>query len=109
MVMGCPHFSLFIDVGLGFRRGLCMRTLKNRDHTQRMGDANYEIDIEPGHDDDEMQVDEDSPSLNRKGRGFRGNARVGPYGSRNGVSENPAAATAVRCIYSLSHVCSTCN
>ena len=62
-----------------------------------MDDTNYEIDIEAGHDDEEMQVDEDMSSLNRKGRGFRGNARVGPYGGRNNVSGNPAPATAVRC------------
>ena len=65
-----------------------------------MADQNYEIDIEPGRDDDEMQVDSDTAAINRKGRGFVGNSGDSQLDSRNGrtSSANPTHATAVRCI-----------
>lgn len=66
-----------------------------------MTDQNYEIDIEPGNEDD-MQLDNDtSNSVNRKGRGFGsggGDAQLARNGSgRLGGTGNPAHATAVRC------------
>jgi hypothetical protein len=64
-----------------------------------MADQNYEIDIEPGRDDDEMQVDNDTTVINRKGRGFVGNSGDSQLDSHNGKTStaNPAHATAVRC------------
>jgi hypothetical protein len=64
-----------------------------------MADQNYEIDIEQGRDDDEMQVDNDTAAINRKGRGFVGNSGDSQLDSRNGKtsSANPTHATAVRC------------
>jgi hypothetical protein len=64
-----------------------------------MADQNYEIDIEQARDDDEMQVDNDTAAINRKGRGFVGNSGDSQLDSRNGKtsSANPTHATAVRC------------
>ena len=62
-----------------------------------MADQNYEIDIEQGRDDDEMQVDNDTAAINRKGRGFVGNSGDSQLDSRNGRTSNPTHATAVRC------------
>ena len=67
-----------------------------------MADQNYEIDIEPGRDDEEMQVDEDVPAVTRRGRGFRGSGAADAQPSSRirrvgGVAVNPAHATAVRC------------
>jgi hypothetical protein len=66
-----------------------------------MTDQNYEIDIEPGRDDDEMQIDEEIPAVSRRGRGFTGNTGDARLSARNakidGVA-NPAHATAVRCM-----------
>jgi hypothetical protein len=66
-----------------------------------MADQNYEIDIEPGRDDDEMQVDTDTAPVNRKGRGFGGASGDSQLDSRNGKTSttNPATATAVRCTF----------
>ena len=71
-----------------------------------MADSTYEIDIEAGHEAEEMQVDreETSSSLNRKGRGFGRESGASHYAARNGrtgVSGNPSHATAVRCKFSL--------
>jgi hypothetical protein len=71
-----------------------------------MTDQNYEIDIEPGRDDEEMQLDTNndntsSHNVNRKGRGFgnnAGDAQLARNGSGRLASGNPAHATAVRCI-----------
>jgi hypothetical protein len=65
-----------------------------------MTDQTYEIDIEPGRDDDEMQVDNNTSTIKRRGRGFAGNTGDGQLNSRNGkTSFTPSAAhaTAVRC------------
>jgi len=66
-----------------------------------MADQTYEIDIEPGRDDDEMQVDDDVSTVKRRGRGFVGNIGDGQLNSRNGKTSftaNAAHATAVRSI-----------
>ena len=76
---------------------------------QVMADQSYEIDIEDGHDDDEMQIDNDTGPVTRRGRGFGGNmgdsqlhsGRSGKFG--NSTSRAPGPATAVRCT-SLLHV-----
>jgi hypothetical protein len=65
-----------------------------------MADQAYEIDIEPGRDDDEMQVDNDTSTIKRRGRGFLGNTGDGQLNSRNGktsLTVSAAHATAVRC------------
>jgi hypothetical protein len=65
-----------------------------------MADQTYEIDIEPGRDDDEMQVDDDASTVKRRGRGFVGNTGDGQLNSRNGKTSftaSAAHATAVRC------------
>jgi hypothetical protein len=77
-------------------------------HTQEMADQNYEIDIEPGRDEDEMQVDSADAAaqlnVNRKGRGFGNGAGEGQLGQRNSSGRlgagNPAHSTAVRCMSS---------
>jgi hypothetical protein len=68
--------------------------------TTTMTDQNYEIDIEPGRDDDEMQVDSEAPAVKRRGRGFAGNNGENQLNARNGktsFSANSAHSTAVRC------------
>ena len=63
----------------------------------------YEIDIEPGRDDDddEMQIDNDSSTVIRRGRGFGANTGEVQLSSRSGkagLGANPVHATAVRCM-----------
>lgn len=65
-----------------------------------MTDQNYEIDIEAGRDDNEMQIDTDAPPVTRRGRGFGGNTGDAQLSNRNGkigIAGNPGPATAVRC------------
>lgn len=65
-----------------------------------MADQNYEIDIEAGRDDDEMQVDNDAATVTRRGRGFGGNTGDAQLSNRNGKiggAGHPGPATAVRC------------
>ena len=64
-----------------------------------MGDQSYEIDIDAGRDDDEMQID-DTSTVTRRGRGFGGNTGDSQLNARNGKmssSGTPGPATAVRC------------
>jgi len=64
-----------------------------------MADQNFEIDIEAGRDDDEMQVDEEAQTMKRRGRGFRsGTANHQPLQRRAEGVANPSHATAVRCM-----------
>jgi hypothetical protein len=66
-----------------------------------MTDQNYEIDIEAGRDDDEMQIDDDTGPVTRRGRGFGGNTGDAQLSSRNGkmstAAGNLGPVTAVRC------------
>ena len=65
-----------------------------------MTDQNYEIDIEPERDEDEMQVDTDAPVVKRRGRGFAGRSGEAQLNSQNGrtsFTANSTHATAVRC------------
>jgi len=69
-----------------------------------MAEPNYEIDIDAGRDDDEMQVDDGLSAANRKGRSFGEKSTDGYLASRNGRTGgagNPAHATAVRCNISV--------
>ena len=65
-----------------------------------MAEQNYEIDIDAGRDDDEMQIDNDTSTVTRRGRGFGGNAGDSQLSARNGkmgITGTPGPTTAVRC------------
>ena len=65
-----------------------------------MADQSYEIDIDAGRDDDEMQIDDDAPTVTRRGRGFGGNTGNSQLNAHNGKMSSsgaPGPATAVRC------------
>jgi hypothetical protein len=65
-----------------------------------MGDQSYEIDIDAGRDDEEMQIDDDTPTITRRGRGFGGNTGDSQLNARNGKlasTGTPGPTTAVRC------------
>lgn len=66
-----------------------------------MADQSYEIDIEPGREDDEMQIDNDTNIVKRRGRGFgsnTGDVQLSVRNEKTGGPGNPAHATAVRCM-----------
>ena len=70
-----------------------------------MTEQNYEIDIEAGHEDEEMQVD-DEPGVRQRGRGFRGSGGDSQMGQRNASATSTGIqgpATAVRCTSSSNY------
>jgi hypothetical protein len=100
---------------LVFKSDLSSRSRHLNENT-RMADQNYEIDIEPGRDadDQEMDVDNDSSTVVRKGRGFGGHTGNVHLSSRNAKWDgptNPTHATAVRCIppLFLEHILMVCS
>jgi len=70
-----------------------------------MTEQNYEIDIEAGHEDEEMQVD-DEPGVRQRGRGFGGSGGDSQVGVRHANATSTGIqgpATAVRCTPSSNH------
>jgi hypothetical protein len=66
-----------------------------------MADKDYEIDIEGTGHDEEMEIDNETSTVTRRGRGFRGRNDDAHFTARNNKTDRLAgtlgSATAVRC------------
>jgi hypothetical protein len=68
---------------------------------ETMADKDYEIDIEGTGHDEEMEIDNETSTVTRRGRGFRGRNDDAHFTARNSKTDRlvgtPGPATAVRC------------
>ena len=69
-----------------------------------MADKDYEIDIEGTGHDEEMEIDNETSTVTRRGRGFRGRNDDAHFTARNKTAGTPGPATAVRCTTRLLHL-----
>src|SRR5277367_3782754 len=73
----------------------------NKESRATMTDKDYEIDIEGTGHDEEMDVDNETSTVTRRGRGFRGRNDDAHFTARNSKTDRlagtPGPATAVRC------------